>query len=207
MNTEKINVVVARYKEDLSWLSDIKHLCTVYNKNDDIIPFDCFFLENVQGGNEADTYMKHILLNYPDFPEYTLFTQGRVSDHVRSVDEFIQNIVEIEQGKFMNDFVGLNQFRGNAGWGTIHDFCDSHHRNLPLKEWWYDIYDEDPVDNTIKCNYCAVFLVSRNNILFHSLKFYQELYDKLSSDFINGGYVLERLWATIFDGQTKGKHD
>jgi Protein of unknown function (DUF3431) len=202
-----IEVVVARYKEDLSWLKPVKHLCTVYNKNVDVIPFDCFFLENILGGNEADTYMKHILLNYPNFPEYTIFTQGNIADHVNSVEDFIQTITDIEKGKIMDDYIGLNQRRGKDGWCDIRNFNDSHHSSLPLKEWWYKIYDSDPPDNTIRCNFCAIFLVSKKNLLFHSKGFYQELYDLLSSDFNNGGYILERFWTTIFDGARNGIFD
>lgn len=204
-NIQKIEVVVARHREDLTWLSEIKDLCAVYNKAPEH-PLDDFPeaipLENI--GREADTYLKHIVRKYPYFPDYVVFTQANIVDHVNDVASFVHRIRDINNGQVtdVQDYEGLNQCRVQGGWGTFRDFQDNTHGGLPLREWWFKMYQEPPNNNEIRCNYCGIFLASKKNILYHSLEFYQELEKMCSEQHVLGPYVLERFWTTIFDGQT-----
>jgi hypothetical protein len=204
----KIKVVVARYKEDLSWLSQIRDLCVIYNKSPEnpLMDFE-HSIPLVNVGREADTYLKHIIRTYPYFSDYVVFTQGNIADHVREVAGFVRHVKEIDDGMLTNvpDYEGLNQFGGQQGWGTISNFQDNAHAGLPIKDWWFAMYDEAPNNNEIRCNYCGIFLVSKKNILYHTLEFYEKLHAMCKEDPIYSPYVLERLWTTIFDGQTPSK--
>jgi len=202
----KIQVVVARYLEDLTWLETIKHLCIVYNKKPCpllSLSFNTIDLPNV--GREADTYLRHIIENYPNFPEYTVFTQANIADHVNEVGNFVNRIKDIENGIVvtMDGYIGLNELRVNQGWNDIIDFTDPSHVSLPLKEWWFRLYAKPPEKNIIRCNYCAIFQVSRENILFHSKTFYEKLLEFLLAEENICPYILERFWTSIFNGKTK----
>jgi hypothetical protein len=205
IHRNKIEVVVARHRENLSWLSDIKDLCSVYNKapEEPLIDFpNAIPLENI--GREADTYLKHIIRKYPYFPDYVIFTQGRITDHVHDVGSFVKRVRDIENGTAddVKDYEGLNEFRVQQGWSTFQNFQDTTHGGLALKEWWFKMYNEPPNNNEIRCNYCGVFLASKKNILYHSLEFYQELERLCREHPTEGPFILERFWTTIFDGQT-----
>jgi len=74
----KTEIVVARYNENLDWLKKIKKSkdlkITVYNKgpNDIDIPF--IQLPNV--GRESHTILYHIIKNYDNLADQTIFCQG-----------------------------------------------------------------------------------------------------------------------------------
>lgn len=216
-----LHLVVAHYNEDLTWLNPLKTHASlqdgivVYEKHD-TIQEDCqkdnenfvhYPLEN--NGREADTYLKYIIRNYPYFPKHVLFTQGKIEDHVKNVPNFVDFIKKVADGEeYCGDdgFKGLNDMRGDHGWGKFQNFYDPTHYGLPLKKWWFEFYDNPPEKNEIRCNYCGIFMVKRENILFHPYEFYLKMHD----DCMNDGsgiapYVLERLWLTIFDGKTPSK--
>ena len=76
-----VEVVVARYKEDISWLKEINHKIIVYNKGPDC-NFPCISLPNI--GREAQTYLFHIIENYNKLPEWTILCQGHPFDHCKN---------------------------------------------------------------------------------------------------------------------------
>jgi Protein of unknown function (DUF3431) len=200
MISDILQIVVARYNENISWLDEFKDICKIYNKGNDFIPYQCIQLENI--GREGDTYLKHIILNYPKFPKYTLFTQGRINDHVKSELAFKTNIRDIIDGnRIPNSYEGLSNVSVNNGWNDIRGYNDSAHSGLPIKAWWDKFFTDPPENDTFKCNYSGIFLVPNKSITFHSIEFYKELNNYLLETEPTGGYVLERLWTTIF-GQT-----
>ena len=83
-----IEIVVARYNEDTSWLVPyLEHgiHITVYNKGPEfthdpritVLP-----LPNI--GREAHTYLHHVCRNYNSLADVTIFIQGCIEDHVAS---------------------------------------------------------------------------------------------------------------------------
>jgi len=79
-----IGIVVARYKEDVSWTKQFDNVF-IYNKGDELEGYDNVIkLDNV--GREPHTYYKHIYDNYNNLNEYTIFLQGDPHAHVRNRD-------------------------------------------------------------------------------------------------------------------------
>jgi hypothetical protein len=74
----KTEIVVARYNENLDWLKKIKKSkdlkITVYNKGLDDIDVPFIKLENK--GRESQTYLYHIINNYDNLADQTIFCQG-----------------------------------------------------------------------------------------------------------------------------------
>ena len=74
----KTEIVVARYKENLDWLKKIKKSkdikITVYNKGPDDISINAIKLPNI--GRESHTYLYHIINNYDNLADQTIFCQG-----------------------------------------------------------------------------------------------------------------------------------
>ncbi len=70
-------MVVARYNEDLSWLSDVSDdiKIIVYNKGQpDVAQYPIITLPNI--GRESHTYLHHIITNYDNLADVTIFCQG-----------------------------------------------------------------------------------------------------------------------------------
>jgi hypothetical protein len=204
----KFQIVVSRFNEDLDWLDEFKPVCNIYNKGqDDINNFNCITLSNI--GREGDTYLKYIVANYPNFSNHTLFTQAKIDDHVKSILSFKQNIKDIltETKIETQGYIGLSTVSVKDGWNEIIGFDDNAHGLLPIRTWWNKFFAKQPDNNRFRCNYSGIFMASKEHILFHSKEFYEEMNKYLLETEPTGGYVLERLWTTIFDGKTPSKYD
>jgi hypothetical protein len=96
MNKE---LVIARYKEDLIWLDNVPQdwVVTVYSKSD-VSPIvvsavELKYIDN-SGGNEAHTYLQHIVNNYNDLADITAFIQAWPFDHDRDLIQRLQEPCE-----------------------------------------------------------------------------------------------------------------
>ena len=79
-----IELVLARYKEDVSWLNhairrDIK--VTIYNKSGEDVP-GWVSLPNIPGSLEDYPYLHHIITNYDKLADWTFFAQANPFDHI-----------------------------------------------------------------------------------------------------------------------------
>jgi hypothetical protein len=94
----KTEIVVARYNENLDWLKKIKKSkdlkITVYNKGKDDINIPYIKLPNI--GRESHTYLYHIINNYDNLSDQTIFCQG---DPIFHSPDFI-NLVNKYRKKF-----------------------------------------------------------------------------------------------------------
>ncbi len=75
-----VELVVARFQEDISWTTRFNGRVIVYNKGNHIsADVDVRPLPNV--GREAHTYLHHILENWDSLADVTIFTQGDPIEH------------------------------------------------------------------------------------------------------------------------------
>jgi hypothetical protein len=78
--------VIARYNEDVSWLSQREYFNNgvIYNKGPDDISYDGQIIKSSNypdWGRESETYIRFILDNYNNLPSYIVFTQADPFDH------------------------------------------------------------------------------------------------------------------------------
>ena len=92
MARPSLELVVARYAEDLAWLRRVpkEFAVTVYNKGD-IIP-EVIALPNI--GREAHTYLHHLADHYEDLADLTVFVQGHPFDHAPDLHERLRALAE-----------------------------------------------------------------------------------------------------------------
>jgi hypothetical protein len=91
-------IVVARYKEDISWLLQVSPLwlITVYNKGPSNIPEavtsagNITIIELENKGREAETYAQHMLKRYHTIADLTIYIQGDPFDHSPELLEAIK---------------------------------------------------------------------------------------------------------------------
>ena len=68
-----VNIVVAKYNESIEWTKNITHKVTIYDKS--INPVEgSIKLKNV--GREGETFLYHIVNNYNNLDDVTVFLQG-----------------------------------------------------------------------------------------------------------------------------------
>lgn len=115
-----VEVVVAKFNEDVSWTKNVKHKVTIYNKNRED---DHLYENNLPNyGKDAQTHLYHIINNYDNLTDFTIFLQGNPFDH------YCENCVEfINSYKFDKEFhpLGATYVRDNEGCiKQATDYCD-----------------------------------------------------------------------------------
>ena len=93
-----VKIVVAKYKEDVDWTQYINHSVVIYDKSDEPIT-NSIHLKNV--GKEGETFLRHIVENYDNLDDITVFLQGNPFEHLNYLvgwrtlltDEEIQKVI------------------------------------------------------------------------------------------------------------------
>jgi hypothetical protein len=186
-----IDVVVARFNEDLTWTSALfRPRLFVYNKGDGPEPR----LPNV--GREAQTYLHHMIEHRGDYAEWTFFTQGDPNRHLPFSQ--LQGIVNgwpktdfrsalwIDGGPtfFVNQPV---RFEGKAE-------GECWEKGVP--EVWRELFEADQPGGMVFAP-AAIFAISRDKLLARSSAFYLKAM-ALVCDRPRGPWEFERLWAYLW---------
>ncbi|GAB6127377.1 DUF3431 domain-containing protein [Humidesulfovibrio idahonensis] len=216
-----IGLVVARYREDVSWLCGLGLPCVVYNKGPQLDPAQLppgartAALPNI--GREAHTFLTHIIGHYGRLPRHTAFLQGDPFAHLLPPQEPKPTPADLglrlrELAAKDQPFAGLVWFRLRCdGLGRPHDLAD------PAKEGRWKGWGKDiPVAQTFEALFAAPaprefiaraptgnMLVRADRILARPLEFYQRALELVladAEDERNTGHAFERLWQAIFSG-------
>lgn len=116
MNLEKIDIVIALYEEkNIDWIFKIpKHFnLYIYNKGNDL-PEDFLLnlktkisnykIEKIKNvGRETDTYLHHIVNNYNNLGDLTIFSQGDPIEHSPDFVKLLQNYKDFDFCQCLTD--------------------------------------------------------------------------------------------------------
>ena len=209
---KKYEIVIAKYNENISWSYPYRNITTIYNKSDLDCP-DSIKLSNL--GRESQTYLYHIISNWDNLAEMTLFTQGELSNehsvfpipvYLLSLTNYVSNLkqsgIEFRDGKG-------NHLRHIDKWLKEYRAKDMCPAIITFKEFWSIFSDKKTDFNNLWWSHGAIFSVSKRLIKQNSLELYIYLY-KLVSSHRNPeeGHYFERSWYYIFNcGQLKNKTD
>tara|TARA_B100001109_G_scaffold237621_1_gene218836 strand:- start:367 stop:1002 length:636 start_codon:yes stop_codon:yes gene_type:complete len=155
------------------------------------------YLTNI--GREGETYLNHIINNYNNLSEYTIFIQDDTNNHIPNYNKFINfcsNIINNKQqfalypaswkegnGVIRRTIInGIHNLHTLSSKDAIKICCEKHNIILP----------EEYTTET-----CAFFICHKNSILNHEKDFYIKLREWLLSNNKNG-FVLEHIWKLIF---------
>lgn len=214
---DDIKIIVARYNEDISWLSDIQDECIIYNKGYTLNLKNEIKLPNV--GRESHTYLRYIIDNYHNLPDIVLFTQANIEEHgwKHHPDTLLQMIEQAKTKGYSKPYTTYNrkynQERQAYYWCEPEFNIDKRVLALPYKlpvdtykdnkqvtfGEWFERYIGKFPDETYNLYMAGVFAVSKGFILSRSLKFYKDLISTCDYD-INPmeGHFFERSWYYIF---------
>jgi hypothetical protein len=201
---KKVQIVVARYNEDIKWLLPYKDIVIIYNKgeyNNLLNNFNTINLKNY--GRESHTYLYHIINNYDNLTEKIIFFQGKIDDHkILSIEDYFGN----------NNFIGkFNTINIDTLKDNINHFgkWKNDYKNGNMKISPYIPYDWitkiiginlDSKLTISKVVWGANFSLSREIILSKPKIFYENIlryldYHKNPEE----GHFLERTWYLIFN--------
>lgn len=178
---KNLDIVVAKYREDVSWIQNIKNAnITVYDKSGDSDAKNP--LPNV--GREAHTYLHHIIKNYDNMADVTLFVQGNPFEHC--VD-FLRRVRKLPPDEFhpISDALIVDDWEGYP----------NHAPRLNMKPVADLVGDEKP--NYFLVHAAAMFSVPKRLIHNKPLDFWKKLY-KYTIEEEKAAWELERIWPLIF---------
>lgn len=172
-------LVIAKYNEDISWIKPLaqKHEIIIYDKSGQKNGF--IDLENV--GRESHTFLYHIINNYRNLADYTVFLQGDPLAHWDRFDHF-----------------DANEYKPLGTWYRCDKTGLPHHAGLPL-EYLYEALKthDNPMPDLIEFYAGAQYVVPKQNILHYPIQFYQKAYEMhYSLDIMP--WVIERFWDLIW---------
>jgi len=217
--TNEVELVISRYNEDLEWLKNEpynKYEVIVYNKgqNDDFYKAPnikkIIKLDNV--GREGHTYLHHIIHNYEDLANLTIFLPGslqlshkmeyassifeKIPDSSKSILNCIDNnpVYSTEKDFKIDHYLGLDE--KNKQLMKDGGIQPSNHR--PFGNWFVHHFGDEAKD-TVKCNTkFGVLSVSKEDVQKNTVEHYRKFFDELNSPNPEAGHYIERSWAAIF---------
>lgn len=207
---QNIDIVVARYNEDLTWLKDVVSGLTnvqvfVYNKGlDDIgdigISYKLMFLANM--GREADSYLAHIEHNYErythSYDHKVIFTQGNMQEHISGTPQgHVRLLLDHAHDQARSHAVGtphaatynftIGEYKGKlAPAGLV--FGD-----------WFTKYVSPIFPDPVLWWVAAIFCVEANMITSKPLLYYKTLREQVNyHNCPEQAHFLERAWYYVF---------
>jgi hypothetical protein len=215
---EDINIIVSRYNEDLKWTLEYpynKYKYIVYNKGNNAI----FEKTNVKEiinipnvGRESHTYLYHIIKNYDNLTKINVFLPGSCNSYAynkkRRTTILFNEIEKVNNSiiigaKHNNVKKELYNFGMTSYKSTTDDnFKENPERKLQLSKIrpygkWYD--NKFPDIDIQYIPYSGIIAISKNHILQHPKKYYENLIEELRySSNPEVGHFFERSWVAIF---------
>ena len=188
------DLVIAKYKEDISWAEQLNFKKFIYNKNDEPFP-NSIQLKNI--GREAHTWAYHIVKNYNNLDEYTIFVQGDPFYHFENFMEIAKKLPEsLDQLNKVDD--GLYSL---ADINQPEDLDFLKNRNVHPDKVLKLISSKEQNKTLFPFAWGAQHIVHRNNILCKSIDFWQKLVE-IHDTAIHWPWSIERCWFDIFGSKT-----
>ena len=171
-----LEIVVSRYNEDLRWTNRYKDFVTVYNKGDDEIE-NSIKLENI--GREGHTYLHHIVNNYDNLSEYTVFLQGDpVYPHSPKLHGYLNYLL------YANEIIPeFFWFSERIVEGDFEYKREDYHSIFPNIKYAYEkVFGKQPEMETFIFGAGAQFCASRDKIRERPVEFYKNILDIFEHD-------------------------
>lgn len=209
----KVNLVIARYREDVSWVSRLGYPATVYDKSGEGLS-GATPLPNI--GREAHTYLTHIVRHYETLDGLTVFLQGDPFDHLSQQGGTVDDLAEIIEAYAAKGrpFGGFAWFRLECdGLGRPHDLRKPENegrwpgwgRDIPVAETFGKLFDGPVPERFVARGVTGNFAVTAERIRTRPKTFYEyalALVEADPQDRFNTGHAFERLWHLVFNGNT-----
>ena len=201
-----VNIVVAKYNENIEWTKKIQnHNITIYNKSDNFVE-NSIKLKNK--GREGETFLYHIINNYNNLDEVTVFLQGNPFEHLQSLVGWRAKLTEEEENKVINKIdTEINDKSDFTSFYQVIYNVPNLTNNVDTKQACLKYYGENHNFFTVVPG--AQYIVPKKYILSRPLSFWTKLHYGMYSEELNG-YCQEQLWYLAFMGKMNnnfGNHD
>jgi len=198
-------IVVAKYKEDIQWLKT-QHKVIIYDKSDTPVP-GSIHLKNI--GREGETFLYHIINNYDNLDDVTIFMQCNPFDHVPMLVGWRAIKSDEEKRKFCEKLnTEINSKSEFASlYSVLYDhpnFTNGSDATSAAKLYFGESYD------CFTCSPGAQYIVPKKYILSRPLYVWKALHRAMYVTQTLDAWCMETLWYVAFNGKMNekfGDHD
>ena len=217
MDSHQIELVIARYNENLNWVNMDpfdKYPVYVYNKG----PNDNYTVNNknvrIQKLNNVGkcdhTYLYHIIENYDNLADVTVFLPGSVNMNYKIgkakkiMSELKQKLGSVFIGNYMSNVKKhFYKFQLND-WKTTNkeNYKENTEQKLqlskirPFGKWYENKFGDIQITHL---SFGGIMAISKEHILQHSKQYYKDLIKDLdNSSNPEAGHYFERAWEAVF---------
>ncbi|KAJ8047244.1 hypothetical protein HOLleu_06198 [Holothuria leucospilota] len=196
--------VISHYNENLSWMKPIAHYSHVYHKsNDSGPPFYTFKWEKLPNvGREGHTYLHHIIQNYDNLADITVFLQGEgpYAQRGKCYDEAMTYVTQAKSNVFCinkGELLNWGKIGHNGKYLEAYKNGDMRRANVTLGDFYHTVFGCKPHKGIPHC-LGGCFSGTKENIRKHSKGFYRKIMSFISNH-VNPeeGHYLERTWYAI----------
>lgn len=213
-----IEIIVARFNEDLIWTCEFpfnRFQYIVYNKgnNDNFYKINVKRIINIKNvGKNDHTYLYHIIENYDNLSNITIFFPGSLNLNYKKTKAIIilNNIIKsnMSSAYFVGDYhpnikEAFNNFKLD-NWKTSdkQNFSLNNESVLqkskirPYGNWYTHFFG-----NTIAqwTTMCGIFSIDKRDIIQHPIDRYKALLETVNTHSNpEAGHYIERSWGVIF---------
>ena len=197
-----IELVVARYTEDLGWLRNIppQIRTTIYDKNPDTPHPNALILPNI--GREAHTYLHHIVTRWETLSPLTLFCQGKPFDHAFDFHRTLRDLAEqvarepenVRDFHWLGHIIDTDDARGQRLFVPWSKNSDGH--ELDLRGFHRALFGNAGPEKYI-FQLGAQFAITSQLIRSRPLDFYRRAL-RVAADFPDAAHCFERSWDQVF---------
>jgi hypothetical protein len=174
--------VISRFRENLDWIKLLEIPYKIYNKGIDSgygpTEFECEIIPNT--GRESETYLRFIIDNYQNLPEFIVFLQGNPFDHCPELFNDIQNNKQfLTHTTYKCDGTGMPHHPGLEIDITIKKIG-----LIPTNLYYFGVG--------------AQYIVPKENILNRSLDWWKNV-KQIHDENFHSPWIFERIWPIIFN--------
>jgi hypothetical protein len=205
LTKKECELVISRYNEDVSWSKQYKNIRTIYNKGEDNLDSEfqpIIKLPNV--GTEINTILEHIIRNYDNLANNTIFMQGNIRDRFCTDTIPFQAFFHSRD----NDLIGCKfKMDNDTLTKNEYNFRVNNHNNKKMEPSPYNLgeFFEQVLgirySNDSDVIYQSTFAVGKKRILRYSKQYYLNLLNNTTLSkhiFPEEGHFMERAWAVLF---------
>jgi len=216
-----VEIVVARYNEDVSWLNEYPFKCyrqIIYNKGP--LPAQCgdsvrCVVETLPNVGRCDhTYLHHITSKYSSLANVTVFLSGSVQavSWKKPIVDELMRLVNIKNDSVLLTISTPARLPEQFEYFDVTSYrsSDPSNRNLnrnasmqlcperPFGNWYRKNFPKLPPTLPV-IMWGSLFAMSREDIQQHSLDYYANLRDYLDThQNPECGHYFERSWGAVF---------
>jgi hypothetical protein len=211
-------IVLSRFNENIGWISEYENTdinIFVYDKGSikPTVKFENIkFIKRSNLGRECDTFLYHIIENYDNLSDLTIFTQAWPFDNIPLFSDYLNGDLNLENcNNYFNWYGEMYQICDQDGYPGIYPISSGHPNpfNKTFKIIYEDVFGK-PCPREIKFKPNSSFCVSKDLILKNKKEFYEKLLNFLRYEEQNDfegifkfnpyeGHIIERMWGFIFN--------